>query len=153
MKDLILVKHARGAPGLRILGLGPMLSPQRGIIKLKSFLDRNTLWAKRRRDQEIKKMLSNSAAIVSVWKNNQIIGFGRATSDGIYRAVLWDIVVEQRYQRYGISKLIVNSILEDDLIVKVEKVYLMTTNCERFYLSMSFKTERDQTLMILNKES
>ena len=71
MKDLILVKHARGAPGLRILGLGPMLLPQRGIIKLKSFLDRNTLWAKRRRDQEIKKMLSNSAAIVFHHINQQ----------------------------------------------------------------------------------
>tara|TARA_Y100001968_G_scaffold248543_1_gene233091 strand:- start:199 stop:660 length:462 start_codon:yes stop_codon:yes gene_type:complete len=151
MKDLILVKHATGAPGLRLLGLGPMLLPQRGIIKLKSFLDRNTLWAKRRRNEEIKKMLSNSVCTVSVWKNNQIIGFGRATSDGIYRAVLWDIVVEKNYQKYGIGKLIVNSILENKLIVKVEKVYVMTTNCERFYLSMGFQTERDQTLMILKK--
>ncbi len=151
MKDLILVKHATGAPGLRLLGLGPMLLPQRGVIKLKSFLDRNTLWAKRRRNEEIKKMLSNSVCTVSVWKNNQIIGFGRATSDGIYRAVLWDIVVEKKYQKYGIGKLIVNSILENNLIVKVEKVYVMTTNCERFYLSMGFKTERAQTLMILKK--
>ena len=152
MKDLTLVKHAKGAPGLSVFGLGPMLLPQRGIIKLKSFLDRNTLWAKSRRNQEIKKMLSNSVAIVSVWKNNQIVGFGRATSDGIYRAVLWDIVVEKKYQKYGIGKLIVNSILENNLIVKVEKIYIMTTNCERFYLSMGFKTERDQTLMILKKE-
>ena len=152
MKDLILVKHAEGAPGLSFFGLGPMLLPQRGVIKLKSFLDRNTLWAKSRRNQEIKKMLSNSVAIVSVWKNNQIIGFGRATSDGIYRAVLWDIVVEKKFQKHGIGKLIVNSILENDLIVEVEKVYIMTTNCERFYLSMGFKTQRDQTLMILKKE-
>ena len=151
MKDLILVKHATGAPGLSLLGLGPMLLPQRGVIKLKSFLDRNTLWAKRRRNEEIKKMLSNSVSTVSVCKNNQIIGFGRATSDGIYRAVLWDIIVEKKYQNYGIGKLIVNSILEHNLIVKVEKVYIMTTNCERFYLSMGFKTERDQTLMILKK--
>jgi len=152
MKDFILVKHATGAPGLRLLGLGPMLLPQRGVIKLKSFLDRNTLWAKRRRNEEIKKMLSNSVSTVSVWKNNQIIGFGRATSDGIYRAVLWDIIVEKKYQNYGIGKLIVNSILEHNLIVKVEKVYIMTTNCERFYLNMGFKTERSQTLMVLKKE-
>tara|TARA_Y100001968_G_scaffold289958_1_gene293364 strand:+ start:1177 stop:1638 length:462 start_codon:yes stop_codon:yes gene_type:complete len=149
MEDLFLVKHATGAPGLRLLGLGPMLLPQRGIKKLKSFLDRNTTWAKRRRNQEIKKMLSYSAAIVSVWKKNQLIGFGRATSDGIYRAVLWDIVVEKKYQKYGIGKLIVTSILENNVIANVEKIYIMTTNCEIFYLKMGFETERDQTLMML----
>ena len=33
MDDPLLVKHAPGAPGLRILGLGPKFFPQQGILK------------------------------------------------------------------------------------------------------------------------
>ncbi len=152
MEDLILVKHASGAPGLRLFGLGPMFSPQRGVLKLKSLLDRNTLWAKKRSTKDIKKMLSKSVAIVSVWKNNQIIGFGRATSDEIYRAVLWDIVVEGKHQRSGIGKLIVDSILKNNLISQAERIYIMTTNFEKFYSKMGFLSEKNQTLMFLQSD-
>ncbi len=149
MKDLILVKHASSAPGLRLLGLGPMFLPQRGVVKLKSLLENNTLWAKQRSTQDIKKMLAKSVAIVSVWENNKMIGFGRATSDEVFRAVLWDIVVEKKYQKCGIGKLIVNSILENNLISQVERVYIMTTNFEQFYSKIGFNSATNQTLMIL----
>ncbi len=151
MIDHIIIKHAPGSPGLRLFGLGPMLLPKRGIIKLKSLLDKNTMWARQRSTREIKQMLSKSIAIVSIWKNDKIIGFGRATSDGIYRAVLWDIVVEKQYQNLGIGRLIVTSILENDLISKVERLYIMTTNFDKFYLKMGFVHENEQTLMIFNK--
>ena len=44
---------------------------------------------------------------ISVWKDTRLIGFGRATSDKIYRAVLWDVVVEKSHQKIGIGKKIV----------------------------------------------
>ena len=91
MNDLLLVKHASGAPGLRIFGIGPRLLPQKGIVKLQVLLDQNTSWAKKRNKNEIRKMLSKSDVIVSVWKGSVLIGFGRATSDLVFRAVLWDI--------------------------------------------------------------
>ena len=152
MIDHTLIKHAPGSPGLRLFGLGPMFMPKRGICKLKSLLDKNTIWARKRSTNEIKQMLSKSVAVVSIWKNDKIIGFGRATSDGIYRAVLWDIVVEKQYQNLGIGKLIVTSILENDLISKVERLYIMTTNFDKFYLKMGFVYENEQTLMISNNK-
>jgi len=148
MKDLILVKHASGAPGLRLFGLGPNFSPQRGAIQLKFLLGRNTLWAQNRSLQDIKKMLSNSVAIVSVWQNNQMVGFGRATSDEVYRAVLWDIVVDKKHQKNGLGKIIVDTILKNKLISKAERIYLMTTSCEKFYSKMGFLPEKEQTLMM-----
>jgi len=151
MKDLILVKHASGAPCLRFLGLGPMCLPARGILQLQSLFDKNTLWARQRSIQDIKKMLSNSDVIISVWKERKIIGFGRATSDEIYRAVLWDIVVEKKHQNSGIGKLIIDSILENNLISQAERVYIMTTNFEKFYSKMGFLSEEKQTLMTLKK--
>ena len=148
MKDLTLVKHASGAPGLRLFGFGPIFLPSDGISKLQLLLDKNTFWAKNRSKKDIRKMLLNSQVIVSVWKKNHIIAFGRATSDGIFRAVLWDIVVDQKYQHAGLGKVIVSTILSDNLISKVERVYLMTTKFDEFYLSRGFLLEKEQKLMI-----
>ena len=61
-------------------------------------------------------------------------------------------VVEKQYQNLGIGKLIVTSILENDLISKVERLYIMTTNFDKFYLKMGFVYENEQTLMISNNK-
>ena len=152
MSKVTLVQHAPGAPGLRYLGLGPRLSPTNGIKQLQDLLNNNTLWAKSRGIQDIRKMLSRSTISVSLWKGAKIIGFGRATSDEIFRAVLWDIVVDKNHQDLGFGKIIVKSLLENNLILKAERVYIMTTNCSEFYSKMGFKLESNQTLMTLNND-
>ena len=149
MEDFILVQHATGAPGLRIFGLGPKLMPIRAIEKLQVLLDENTSWANQRSKNDVKTMLSSSEAVVSVWKDTRLIGFGRATSDKVYRAVLWDIVVEKNHQKIGIGKQIVKSLLSNTLISKVEKIYIMTTKFDNFYSRMGFKLEKNQKLMFL----
>ena len=149
MKDFILIKHASGAPGLRLLGLGPNLLPLRGLEKLQALFEANTSWAKKRDKQDIKKMLSRSEAVVSVWKDKKLIGFGRATSDKVYRAVLWDIVVEKSQQNIGIGKKIVYALLSNNLISNVEKIYIMTTKFESFYSKIGFKLANSQKLMFI----
>ncbi len=150
MENFNFIQHASGAPGLRIFGLGPKCIPQNGIKKLKTLFDENTSWAKERDKNDIKKMLSRSDVVVSVWKETRLIGFGRATTDKVYRAVLWDIVVDKKHQKFGIGKNIVKSLLSNKLILNVEKVYLMTTNFGKFYSEMGFKFEKNQNLMFLD---
>ena len=111
MKAISLVKHAPTAPGLRLLGMGPRLTPTNGLEKLQFFLNKNTFWAKDRNKQQIYKMLSNSTVVVSLWHHNKLIGFGRATSDLVFRAVLWDVVVAPDRQGLGLGKLIMEAIL------------------------------------------
>ena len=147
MNDLIVLNHASGSPGLRLMGLGPQLTPIRGLVKLQKLLNENTSWARERNLKQIKNMLSNSQVIISVWKYKNLIGFGRATSDDTFRAVLWDIVVDKNYQNLGIGARIINSILHHPKIRNVEKIYTMTTHCEDFYLKMGFLKEKNQILM------
>ena len=78
-----------------------------------------------------------------------MIGFGRATTDGVFRAVLWDVVVDKRYQNKGLGRKIVQTILHSNKVSKVEKVYIMTTNCKTFYANLGFKIVKDQNLMLL----
>ena len=148
MKDVFLIKHSRGAIGLRFFGLGPNLRPFKGLIKLQKFLNRNAFWAKDRKLNDLKKCLSNSDVIISIWVGSQIVGFGRALSDGIYRGVLWDIVIDKNHQGKGYGKLIVKTLLNSPKLKHTKKVYLMTTDKKQFYSQIDFKDVITQNLLI-----
>jgi len=150
MKDISLIKHASGAPGLRLFGIGPSFKPMKGLEKLQVLFNQNTLWAKDRTIDQIQQMLSNSNVIITVWSKTNLVGFGRATTDEVYRAVLWDIVVSKEVQRVGLGKVIVEELLKDKKINSVEKVYLMTTDSQDFYKQLGFKVNINQSLMMLN---
>ena len=134
--------------GLRFFGLGPNLKPTNGLIKLKKLLDSNAFWAKNRTINDQKKWLANSDVIISVWSGNEIVGFGRALTDGIYRGVLWDIVIDQGHQGKGFGKLIVNNLLSSKKIQNTKKLYLMTTNKKLFYSQFNFAEVTTQNLLI-----
>ncbi len=148
MKEISLIIHSKGALGLRVFGLGPNLKPTNGLVKLQKLLDRNTFWAKSRTISDLKKCLANSDVIVSLWVDNEIVGFGRALTDGIYRGVLWDIVIDQNHQGKGYGKLIVKNLLSNKKIRNTKKLYLMTTNKKLFYSQLDFKEVISQDLLI-----
>jgi len=148
MKEIILINHSKGAVGLRFFGLGPNLKPTNGLNKLQRLLDRNAFWAKSRTINDIKKCLANSDVIVSLWVGNEIVGFGRALTDGIYRGVLWDIVIDQNHQGKGFGTLIVKNLLSSKNIKNTKKIYLMTTNKKLFYSQFDLKEVTSQDLLI-----
>ena len=148
MKAISLINHSKGAIGLRFFGLGPNLKPTNGLNKLKKLLDRNAIWAKNRTIKDLKKCLANSDVIISLWVDNEIVGFGRALTDGIYRGVLWDIVIDQNHQGKGFGKLIVNNLLSSKKIKNTKKLYLMTTNKKLFYSQLDFKEVTSQNLLL-----
>ena len=148
MNPVFLVKHSKGAIGLRLFGLGPNLQPTQGLRKIQKLLDRNAFWAKNRKINDLKKCLANSDVIVSIWSGNEPVGFGRALSDGIYRGVFWDIVIDQNHQGKGYGKMIVKNLLESKKIKHTQKIYLMTTNKKLFYSQVDFKEVSSQTLLV-----
>ena len=148
MKEISLINHTQGALGLRLFGLGPNLKPNNSLKKLQKLLENNTFWAKNRTINDLKKCLANSDVVVSLWVGNKIVGFGRALTDGIYRGVLWDIVIDQNYQGKGFGKLIVKSLLSSKKIKNTKKLYLMTTNKKLFYSQLDFKEVISQNLLI-----
>ena len=148
MKEISLINHSKGEMGLRFFGFGPNLKPTNALNKLQKLLDKNAFWAKNRTINDLRKCLANSDVIVSLWVGNEIVGFGRALTDGIYRGVLWDIVIDQNHQGKGFGKLIVNNLLSSKEIKNTKKIYLMTTNKKLFYSQMDFKEVNSQNLLI-----
>ena len=122
------------------------------LVELKQLLDKNTSWARNRSTSNLRRMLRGSVAVVSLWDDKKLIGFGRASSDGIYRAVLWDVVVANNFQGIGYGRLIVEALISNQSLKNVEKIYLMTTNQEGFYIQIGFTTETIQKLMKIEKK-
>ena len=150
MERLSIINHVSGALGLRLAGLGPYLVPTNGMLKLKAFLDQNTFWAQNRSIKKIKKSLADSSVIVTIWEGRRLVAFGRATSDSVYRATLWDIVVAKDKQGLGVGKLLMKEILKSKKLKEVEKIYLMTTDKGDFYRQVGFNPITSQELLVLD---
>ena len=148
MNEISVINHSKGAIGLRFFGLGPKLKPSNGLNKLQKLLDKNTFWAKSRTINDLKKCLSNSDVVISLWVGKEIVGFGRALTDGVYRGVLWDVVIDQNYQGKGLGTIIIKNLLSSKEIKNTKKLYLMTTNKKLFYSQFNFKEVTSQNLLI-----
>ena len=151
MTPIRLVHHAPGAPGLRRLGLGPDLRPSRALLKLQRLFDRHAFWARGRSFAQLRRLLAGSDAVVSLWRGKRLVGFGRATSDGFSRAVLWDIVVAGDLHGHGLGRRVIEELLHTPQVVGVERVYLMTTNSAGFYQQLGFQDANPQQLMVLRR--
>lgn len=147
----MLLRHGPGARCLR-LGLGPGLRPRRAIAQLQALFHDHCFWARQRQSDDLHRMLRGSQAAVSLWEGPRLIGFGRATSDGIYRAVLWDVVVAGGHEGQGLGRRLVEALLSAPALAGVERVYLMTTNSQGFYERLGFREGLSQRLMIHLRE-
>jgi N-acetylglutamate synthase-like GNAT family acetyltransferase len=119
-----------------------------GLGQLQRLLDQHSFWAQGRERSELGRMLSGSQAVVSAWRQRQLVGFGRATSDGVYRAVLWDVVVAIDHQGQGIGRRIVEALLSSPGLAGAERIYLMTTNSSGFYQQLGFTDSETQHLLV-----
>jgi len=147
-----LIRHRAGARSLR-LGLGPGLRPCRALVQLRDLFESSSFWARGRSCADLRRMLAGSQAAVTAWNGPQLVGFGRATSDGIYRAVLWDVVVTQEQQGLGLGRRVVEALLEAPPLNSSERVYLMTTNSSGFYERLGFRSVESQRLMQLDNNN
>lgn len=153
MTPFELILHAPGAPGLRWFGIGPGFRPSRGLFKLQRLLDKHAFWAQGRSIRELRRLLAGSEAVVSLWRGKRLVGFGRATSDRLCRAVLWDVVVAGDLQGRGFGRQVVQALLASPALRDVERVYLMTTNSVGFYEQLGFHRATPQELLVIQAPS
>ncbi len=151
MNNFRIIQHAPGAPGLRLIGSGPHLIPRKGLLKLKLLFDKHAFWAAGRDFRTLRQILANSTVVISLWRGKRMVGFGRATSDGISRAVLWDVVVAGDLQGKGLGRKVVEALLNSPAVKNVELIYLMTTNGSEFYEQLGFIPPTKQRMLVIRK--
>ncbi len=120
------------------------------FIQLQRLFTKTAFWAQERSIDDLKIAIANSNPIVTVWDEEQLIGFARATSDGIYRAGIWDVIVDPNYQGMGLGRKLVQTVLSHPLVSRVERVYLTTTHQQSFYERIGFKQNATTTMVLYN---
>ena len=119
------------------------------IGQVQALFNAYSFWARCRSRNALMRMLLGSCVVVSAWQAGRLVGLGRATSDGVFRAVLWDVVVASEQQGQGLGRRIVESLLSYKTVAEAERVYLMTTNSSGFYEKLGFTSQHGQQLLVL----
>jgi ribosomal protein S18 acetylase RimI-like enzyme len=120
------------------------------LEKLQALFRLGAFWAKERTLAGMAIAISNSKPVVTVWDGDRLIGHARATSDGVYRATIWDVVIDPDYRGAGLGRKLVQTVLAHPHVCNVERVYLMTTHQQKFYEQIGFEQNSSTTLILLN---
>lgn len=120
------------------------------ITQLQQLYKITAFWAADRNLSDIQIAIENSNPVISVWDNGRLIGSGRATSDGIYRASIWDVVIHPDYQGFGLGRKLVETLISHPLMNRVERIYLTTTHQQKFYEKIGFKLNNTNTMVLYN---
>jgi ribosomal protein S18 acetylase RimI-like enzyme len=97
-------------------------------------------WAKGRSLEDAKAMLLHTDLTLCAWDGERLIGFGRVLTDFIYRATIWDVIVDRAYQGQGVGTDIVQRILKHPRLERVELFWLCTRR-PGFYEKLGFSSK------------
>ncbi|MBD2335631.1 GNAT family N-acetyltransferase [Calothrix sp. FACHB-156] len=120
------------------------------LEQLQQLFNLCAFWARERSIEDLSIAISNSEPVISVCDGNRLVGFARATSDGIYRATIWDVVIHPDYRGTGLGSKLVETVLSHPRM-RVERVYLMTTHQQGFYEKIGFQRNTTTTMVLYNQ--
>eukprot|EP00270_Netrium_digitus_P005556 TRINITY_DN17406_c0_g1_i2.p1 TRINITY_DN17406_c0_g1~~TRINITY_DN17406_c0_g1_i2.p1 ORF type:complete len:274 (-),score=48.26 TRINITY_DN17406_c0_g1_i2:349-1170(-) len=110
----------------------------------------NALFAKvgfpRREKAKLLVALEHTMEIVWVKEtaSNQVVAFARATGDAVFNAIIWDVVVDPRYQGSGLGKAVMERIMAALLRRGVRNIALYAEpNVVNFYKPLGFAVDPD----------
>lgn len=104
-------------------------------------LYRNVWFTQGREIPDIKRMLEKSYLTLAFVKDDRLIGFCRAISDGVYKAFLFDVIVEADYKNQGIGRYIIETAMEHKKLRDVKHIELYCPEeISPFYKKMGFET-------------
>ena len=118
------------------------------LHQLQALLNKSAFWAVDRRIEDLQIAIDRSEPVVSAWDNQKLIGFARATSDGVYRATIWDVTIDCDYQRLGLGRKLVETTLGHPVMQRVERIYLTTTHQQIFYERLGFLVNSSKTMIL-----
>ncbi|MBP1683617.1 MAG: N-acetyltransferase [Ignavibacteriaceae bacterium] len=111
-------------------------------------------WAEGRTIEQVKNSIEHSICF-GVYKDDKQIGFARVLTDCTVFAYLMDVFILEEFRGNGFSKLLLNTIFEDDRFKSVKKWLLATKDAHSLYAQFGFgeirNTERLMEKVVLRK--
>lgn len=123
------------------------------LPQLQALLNATAFWARDRSLDDLRIAIVNSSPVFSAWTGERMIGFARATSDRVFRATIWDVVVHPGFQGLGLGGRLISRIFSHPYVRCVERVYLMTSHKQHFYQQLGFETNPTTTMVAWNTQA
>ncbi|MCX7816919.1 MAG: GNAT family N-acetyltransferase [Syntrophales bacterium] len=102
------------------------------------------------RPESHQKAFENSYAVVFVFYGESLVGLGRAISDGVYQAAIYDVAVVPEFQGRGIGTEIMERILKK--ISHCNVILYANIGKEGFYTRWGFRPLRTAMARFLRPE-
>jgi len=117
------------------------------IELIHSFLSRQSKWAKGIKLGLVKKSIKNSLCI-GAYINEQQVGFCRVITDYATFGNLVDVIVWPEYRGQGISKLLMDAVINHNDLVGLRRFTLATADAHGLYAKFGFtELNKPQTFM------
>jgi len=97
------------------------------------------------------KTFSSSAAVMFVFDDQQLVGFGRAISDGFIQAAIYDVAVLPSHQGRGIGKLIIEKIVAS--LPGCNFILYASPGKELFYEKLQFRRMKTGMALFVKSET
>jgi ribosomal protein S18 acetylase RimI-like enzyme len=92
-----------------------------------------------------------SRITVFVYEDSQLLGFGRALSDGEYQGAIYDVAVLPEAQGKGIGKIIMKTIV--DRLPTCNLILYATPGMEGFYKKLGFGLMKTGMAIFINPQA
>lgn len=107
-------------------------------------LFKQTEWAKSRTLKNIQTALDNSV-VFGAWDGDKLIAFARVITDGCFRALIEDVVVDEAYRKQGIGAALIN--LLNSEFEQIEEILLHCADYNiGFYEKLDYKVNDITTM-------
>lgn len=79
-------------------------------------------WTKGRTKADVEKILQSGGPIFAFIDppSNDLVAFARALTDGVYKAMIFDIIVKSTWRNTGLGSLLMETVMNDPAIVNIK---------------------------------
>jgi ribosomal protein S18 acetylase RimI-like enzyme len=98
-----------------------------------------------------KKAFENSHTSIFVYYSGRLIGFGRAISDGVYQAAIYDVAIVPEFQKKGIGTTIFKNIVSN--LPSCNFILYTMPGKEGFYRKLGFRKMKTGMAIFMNAEN
>lgn len=96
------------------------------------------------------KSFENSQVTVFIRREGQLIGFGRAISDSVFQAAIYDVAILPEYQAQGIGTIIIKTIM--DKLSSCNFILYASPGKEEFYQTLGFRKMKTGMALFLKAQ-
>ncbi|MCV9961933.1 GNAT family N-acetyltransferase [Pararhizobium sp. BT-229] len=79
-------------------------------------------WTKGREKPDVERLMANAGPLFAFIDplNGELVAFARAMTDGVYKAMIFDIIVNETWRNTGLGRLLMETVMTDPVLASVK---------------------------------